>query len=132
TSHSYSPHADSTGFPAVTWRNNIVYIYGPIFQDYQSQGDIVYRRVVRNALNLLLPVPLLSVDAPPATEATVMRQGGRFIVHLVNYQPNRRGNHVEVIEEVVPMRDVPIALRMDSAPSRVYMAPSDSEIAVDY
>lgn len=132
TSHSYSPRTDPTGTPAITWFGNVAYLYGPVFQDYQKEGDTIYRRVVGNALDLLLPKRLLIVDTPPSTEATVTRQSNRHIVHLVNYQPNRRGAHVEVIEEVVPLRDVRVGLRLDRAPSAVYTAPDRHQIAVEY
>jgi hypothetical protein len=132
TSHSYSPHDQPSGAPAVTHHNGVVYLYGTFFGDYQSQGDTVYRKVVGNALDLLLPDRLLVTDAPPTTEATVMRQGDRHIVHLVNYHPNRRGAHVEVIEETVPLRDVTIGLRLPAPPSAVYSAPDRSPLACDY
>jgi hypothetical protein len=132
TSHFYAPHKEATGAPAVTWFGNIVYIYGPFFQDYQKEGDTIYRRVVGNALNLLLPQRLLSVDAPPTTEATVMKQGERHVVHLVNYQPNRRGSHVEVIEEVVPVRDIRVSLRLSHQPSAAYTALDRQDLPLDY
>jgi hypothetical protein len=132
TSHSYSPHAGPAGTPAITWFGNVAYLCGPFFRDYQREGDTSYRRVIGNALDLLLPQRLLVVDAPPSVEATVTRQAGRIIVHLVNYQPNRRGAHVEVIEEVAPLRDVRVRLRLTRAPSRVYIAPDEQELAVDY
>lgn len=132
TSHSYSPRTDPTGSPAVTWFGNVAYLYGPFFQDYQKEGDTIYRKVVGHALDLLLPQRLLITDAPPTTEATVTRQGNRHIVHLVNYQPNRRGAHVEVIEEVVPLRDVKIGVRMEHAPSKVYTAPNETALPVEF
>jgi hypothetical protein len=132
TSHFYSPHTDPVGAPAVTWHGNIAYFYGSIFQAYQKEGDSIYRRVVGNMLDLLLPRRLLTVHAPPSTEATVMRQGDRHVVHLVNYQPNRRGGHVEVIEEVVPLRDVEVKLRLPQEPSAAYVAPERTALAVDY
>jgi hypothetical protein len=132
TSHFYSPHTDPTGNPAVTWHGNIAYFYGALFQAYQKEGDSIYRRVVGNMLDLLLPQRLLTTDAPPSTEATVMRQGDRHVVHLVNYQPNRRGGHVEVIEEVIPMRNVRVGLRLPHAPSAAYVAPDRTPLPVDY
>jgi hypothetical protein len=132
TSHFYSPHTDPTGAPAVTWHGNIAYFYGALFQAYQKEGDSIYRRVVGNMLDLLLPRRLLTTNAPSSTEVTVTRQGDRHIVHLVNYQPNRRGGHVEVIEEVVPMRDVKVGLRLSNAPTAVYTAPDRKPLQADY
>jgi hypothetical protein len=132
TSHFYSPRTDATGSPAVTWHGNVAYFYGAIFQAYQKEGDSIYRKVVGNMLDLLLPQRLVMTDAPPSAEVTVTRQGDRHIVHVVNYQPNRRGGHVEVIEEVVPMRDIKIGLRIPHAPSATYTAPDRTPLSFDY
>lgn len=132
TSHFYSPRTDPTGAPAVTWHGGIAYFYGALFQAYQKEGDTIYRRVVGNMLDLVLSRRLLTTDAPPSTEATVTRQGDRHVVHLVNYHPNRRGSHVEVIEEVVPLRDVKVGLGLAHAPSAVYTAPDRTPLSADY
>lgn len=132
TSHFYSPRTDATGAPAVTWHGNVAYVYGALFQAYQKEGDTIYRRSVGNMLDLLLPKRLLTTDAPPSAEVTVTRQNDRHVVHVVNYQPNRRGGHVEVIDEVVPMRGVTVGLRLPQKPSAVYMAPDRTPLTVDY
>ncbi len=132
TSHSYSPRTDPAGYPAVTWYGNVVYIYGSVFQAYQSQGDTVYRRLVGNALDLLLPQRMVTTDAPATTEVTVTRQEDRSMVHLVSYHAGRRGAHVEVIEDVVPLREVKLSLRLPRAPSKAYTAPDRQPLAVDY
>lgn len=136
TSHFYAPHTETTGTPAVTWHRNVAYLFGTYFGDFQREGDSVYRRVVGNALDLLLPQPLLTTDAPPTTEVTVTQQateeGTRQIVHLVNYQPNRRGRHVEVIEQMTPLRDVRVGLRLTHAPKSVTLAPEGIALAVEY
>ncbi len=132
TSHYYSPRTDVTGAPAVTWHKNIAYIYSEIFKSYQMEGDSIYRRLVGNALDLLLPIRLLQTDAPPSTEATLVKQENRTVVHLVNYQPNRRGSHVEVIEQVVPLTDIQVGLRTNKPPSSAYMAPDGRPLEVRY
>ncbi len=132
TSHGYSPRTDPTGHPAVTWHGNIAYLYGPFFADYQTHGDAVYRRVIGNTLNLLLPERLIVTNAPPTTEVTVTVQGDRTIVHVVNYHPNRRGGHVEVIEDVIPLRDVSIGLRSNREPSKAYLAPDGVSLEMYY
>jgi len=132
TSHGYSPHAGPAGCPAATWNGSAVYIYGPVFGDYQNHGDVVYRRMVGNALDLLIPDRLLAVDAPATTEATVARQGDRLMVHLVNYHPNRRGAHPEVIERTTPLRDVEVVLRTPFRPSRVRVVPDGTRLAVEH
>jgi hypothetical protein len=132
TSHFYAPHTGPAGSPAVAWFGNVVYLYGPFFQEYQREGDSIYRKVVGHALDLLLPQRQLTIKAPPSTEATVTKQDSRHIVHIVNYQPNRRGSHVEVIEEIVPLHNVEIGLMLPHIPAAVYVVPDRTPLAVDY
>jgi hypothetical protein len=71
-------------------------------------------------------------DAPPTTEVTVTRQPGRSTVHLVNYQPNRRGAHIEVIEEMVPLRDVSVRLKLPKSPRRAIVTPGGVDLPISY
>jgi len=54
------------------------------------------------------------------------------VVHVVNYQPNRRGAHVEVIEEVAPLHDVTLSLRLDREPSWAYSAPDHRPLPITW
>ena len=61
-----------------------------------------------------------------------MRQDSGLIVHLVNYHANRRGAHVEVVERVIPLRDVRLAVRLPAAPTACYVAPERTPLPVDW
>jgi hypothetical protein len=59
-------------------------------------------------------------------EISVNRQAKekRLVAHLVNFQPQRRHIHVEWIEELYPVRDIPLAVRTGKKPTKVTLAPS--------
>jgi len=124
TSHFQSPVDRKSPYPAVTRRENIVYVYSPIFQAYYQHGYYVYKSIVENCLKLLLPRRFVNSNAPPSSEVSLMEQPGRLIAHIVNYQPQRRGKHVEYIEEAYPTRDVKLQILTETCPTRVYLAPS--------
>ena len=107
-----------------------MYISYPIFRAFAKHGNYPYRLLVQNLINQLLPEPLLCLDAPTSTETSVMRQGKRTIVHLLQYCPERRGENVDLVEDVVPLYDVPMSLKLDKAPKKVYLAPD--QIPVDF
>ena len=87
---------------------------------------------MRNLIERLLPDPLLRVDAPTSTETSVLRQGRRTIVHLLQYAPERRTPTLDLVEDIVPLREVPVSLRLERAPARVYLAPSLQELPFAY
>ena len=121
SSHEFTaPQAAPAGYPAITRRANVVYLYGPIFAAYQQHGNLTFRALVGRCLDLLLPERSLETDAPPSAEVSLMRQGSRDIVHIVNYHAGRRAPaHVEALEEPVPLRDVALRLRRSAATTRV-------------
>jgi hypothetical protein len=124
SSHHQTPGDKLSRYAAATIRGNVGYISYPIFSSFATHGNYPYRLLVQKILNQLLPEPLLRVEAPTSTEATVMRQDRRTIVHLLNYCPERRTKTIDIIEDVVPVFHVPVSLKFAKRPKLVYLAPS--------
>lgn len=129
SSHDWTPpRDDQAGYPAVTLHKNVAYIYGPVFAAYQKHGNLTFRALVGRVLNLLITRPILATDAPPSAEVTLMRQSERDVVHIVNYHAGRRApQHVEVLEEPVPLHDVTVQVRRP-APSAVKLARAGNQL----
>ena len=132
SSHFQTPADKLTRFAAATLNDNVAYIAAPIFGAFTRHGNIPYRLLVRNVLEKLLPEPFLRVAAPAATEATVTRQTNRTIVHLLHYSPERRTDRLDLIEDVIPLFDLPLSLRMERSPKRVYLAPQQTPIEFEH
>ena len=125
SSHRQTPGDRVSRYAAATLRGGrAAYISYPIFAAFAKHGNYPYRLLVQNILNLLLPEPLLRVEAPTGVEATVMRQGRRTIVHLLNYAPERRAKDIDIVEDIVPLANVPVSLRVDRQPRFVSLAPT--------
>jgi hypothetical protein len=131
-SHRQTPPDKVTPYAAAVEKGNVAYIAYPIFAAYAVHGNYPYRLLVRNCLDRLLPDPLLRVGAPTSTEATVMRQKGRTIVHLLQYCPERRAQGLDIIEDIVPIFRVPVSLRLARKPRRVYLAPARQALEFEY
>ena len=129
-SHCQTPDATATTFPIATLRRgtgkigSVAYISFPVFLAFSSHGNIPYKLLVRNVLDLLLPDPVIRVTAPSSTEVSVMAQPGRTIVHLLHYCPERRTKELDIVEDIVPLHQVPLSLAVAKAPKTVYLAPS--------
>jgi hypothetical protein len=132
TSHVHSPVKEKSDSPAVTRKGNVIYLYGPFFGTYYKQGNTVYRKVVENCLDMLLPERLVTTTAPSTAEVTVTRQRKRYIAHVVGYHAQRRGGHVEVIEQAIPLSDVHVGLRLPAEPERAYLAPGGGVLNIIY
>jgi hypothetical protein len=156
SSHFQTPPDKLTKYAAAVQNGRVGYVSYPIFTAFALHGSTMYRLLVRNLLERLLPDPLLRVDGPTTMEATIMRQrgkgqqsagratrsgaekrnsaarGGRTIVHLLQYAPERRTERLDLIEDIVPIFDIPLSLKLDRPPKRVYSAPDGKPIAFEY
>lgn len=48
----------------------------------------------------------------------------------MHYPATRRSPDLDIVGEAIPLANVPIALRMDKEPSRVYLAPQRQSLKV--
>ena len=138
SSHAQTPPAVSPGAPlpagaspAAVRAGRVVYLSFPLCRAYRRHGSRVYRTLVRNAIDLLLPQRLVTAGLPSYGQVTVLRQPearDRLVVHLLAYPVERRTAQLDMIEDVVPLRDVPLSLRPGFRPSRVYEAPSETPL----
>ncbi|HEX4030448.1 MAG TPA: beta-galactosidase trimerization domain-containing protein [Terracidiphilus sp.] len=132
SSHHQTPFDRPTDQAAVAQRGSIIYISFPIFESYANNAYRVHKLLVRNCLRRLLPQPLVKAELPSTAEATVTEQNGKRIVHLLHYPASRRAPDLDIVEDVIPLANVKIALRMDKKPSRVYLAPQRRSVKFDF
>jgi hypothetical protein len=132
SSHFQTPAEKVSRYSAAAMKNRVAYIAYPIFSAFHQHGNVPFKLLVRNIMNLLLPEPLVRVGAPSGTEATMMRQKNRTIVHILHYTPQRRTQKLDLLEEVVPLMDVPLSVKLPKAPKRVYLAPEKTALKFEY
>ncbi len=134
SSHGFTcPLTEKADYPAVTQKNKVLYLYGPVFSAYQKYGALASRALVGGCLHRLLPDPLIQTSAPASAEVTVMRQDAqkRQIVHIVNYSPQRRSTpHVEVLDAPIPLHGVRVALKENKLVKRAFLARSQAELPI--
>jgi len=132
SSHCQTPPAKLTNIPAIVKTANVIYISKPIFKDYKLNGVKVYRDIVKNCMDMLYPEPLLVSDLPTTAEVTVRRQPDRHVLHLLHYVPQKRSQEIEIVEDVIPLYNRTVRLRLPEKPSRVYVAPERKELHFTY
>lgn len=133
SSHRQTPPERLSGYPMVTRHGRVIYFASPVFHAFQVYGNAVYKALVRNAVAALLPDPLVRAGLPAAGEVTLLAQaqgsqGRRLVCHLLHYTPQRRSTQIDIVEDVVPLYDLPLAVRTDLEPHRVYLAPQGQDL----
>ncbi len=133
-SHNQTPPADESPYLAASLHGNVAYVSFPVFRLFAQYGNQSHRWLVGNLLKQLLPELLLKVEGPTGMEASVMRQASekREIVHLLFYTPERRAQNLDLVEDIIPLYNVPLSLRLDQAPRRAYLAPEGTALSFTY
>ncbi len=165
-SHSQSPPSHhQPAWPAALVRNKYgagtsVYFSVPILRAFWENNTPQYRTIIANILDLLLGGDrIVEVDAGPSVDVSLMAQGNRLVLHLINYHAERRAilpiafdrddplnrwaitpypqppksydrlPSHEVIEEIPPRHNVAVRVKLPSKPAKAYFAPSMNELA---
>ena len=133
SSHAQTPPDPEhlPGLAAATIHGRVAYLAHPLFRSYQANGYPVYRQIVGALLHRLLPEPLVRTNLPTTGEVTLLRQPAgadgaspeRLVCHLLHYVPQRRTPDLDLVEDVIPLRDVQVEIRTGKAPSASYLAP---------
>lgn len=129
-SHQHTPSSLNDGGPGMVESGNGIYIAWNVFGDYADNGHLILKEAVLYALGRLLPKPTLSTTLPAQGITTVQHQQaeGRYVNHLLFASPVKKGR-VEVIEDLLPVRDITVTLRLPQPVKRVYLAPQGTDLS---
>ena len=145
-SHQHAPAADLTGYAAAIRNGSTLYLAHPIFSIYGALGAVSYRQYASNAIRLMLgDEQMMTTNLPSTARVSLMRQPkeNRYVMHLLHGPAVLRGGNVklsaegfvrdshpvEVIEDLLPLRDVEISLKLPEAVKSVRLEPQGKEIA---
>jgi len=112
-SHRQTPSSRKVDYPAVMRNGPVIYFAHPIFAVYSSRAPLWCKIMLQNALDMLLPDPLLRHGGPSTIIATVNEQASqqRWIIHLLHYIPERRGTEFDTIEDIIPVYNLPVSVK---------------------
>ncbi len=133
-SHRHTPSAEKPEYPAIVKHGHVIYFAHPVFGQYGQNAPRWVKQLVLNAIDILLPDPMIRVDGPSSILSTVNEQPGyhRTVVHLLHYVPERRGADFDVIEDVIPVYDVGVSIRMPEDPKQVQCVPNGENLSFTY
>lgn len=132
SSHTHTPPDQLTPYPAITRRGNAIYLASAVFGAYIEHGYRVYRDMVQQCLELLLPGKLVVSELPPTAEVTLMQQENRLIVHILHYIPQRTARQIDILEAVIPLYRQQVSVKAAQPPKTVYLAPEQRPLEFTY
>ena len=132
-SHQHTPNSCEYGGAGMTEGKDGIYIAWNIFADYAQSGELHLKQMAIFALDRLLDTAkTLKTNLPAQGIVTLMKQSDRLICHLLYASPVKRGNGIEVIEDIVPIYNVELAVKTDRKINKVYLAPQKEDIDFTY
>jgi hypothetical protein len=124
-SHGHTPAAGPADYPGAVRSGNCIYLMHPVFSLYARRAPRWCKDLVAGALALLLPEPLVEAQGPSTLLLTLNEQpqAGRLVLHALHYVPERRGQELDIIEDILPVYDVKVSVRADRPVERVTLEP---------
>jgi hypothetical protein len=130
-SHQNTPNNLAPDSAAITVGRDGAYVAFEIFADYAQIGMLINKKAVHLALDALLDgVKTLQTSLPAQGVVTLMDQAqeSRNVCHMLYATPVKRGTGVEIIEDIIPLHDITLALRVNKPIKRAYLAPAGEEL----
>jgi hypothetical protein len=124
-SHRHTPSAGKKGIAAIVQNDACIYFAHPIFFEYAKMGTPWAKTLLSNALDALLPDPLLVHDGPSTMVTAINEQKAekRWALHVLHYIPERRADF-DIIEDIIPLYDVSFSMRAPKGLKSVRCVPS--------
>lgn len=132
-SHRHSPCSKEKTAPGVLYQKTGAYIAWEVFSDYAETGSLYSKEVVFEVIDRLLGnQKSVKTNLPAQGIVTLMEQKNknRYVAHLLYGIPVVRGKNVQIIEDLPPVLDTKLELKLEKTPKRAYLAPEKQEIPI--
>jgi hypothetical protein len=129
-SHQHTPSDLENSGPGMTEGPAGIYVAWNVFEDYALKGSLPVKEFILYALDRLLTDKTLRTNLPAQGVTTLQAQtdSNRWINHLLYASPVRRGQNVEIIEDIPVLRDTEVAIAAVEPVREVYLAPENTPL----
>ena len=145
-SHQHTPNLPvASDFACGVMHGPFLYFAHPVFSMYRAYGAVAYRHYITKTLQAFLEDDLTVTSNMPSTARLHLNHQpdeNRYVLHLLYANTVLRGGRVdmhggtvrdtrpiEVIEELMPLRDVEITANLQEKIQRVTLEPQGQELA---
>jgi hypothetical protein len=138
-SHQHTPaQPDASGYDAGSMTGKVLYFAHPVFSIYANYGQVALRQFITKAITQFLGDGVtLSLTGMPSTSRvslTQQKKAKRQVLHLLYANTiargggSKRGRSIEVIEELLPLRDVSATVTVDGKVKKVTSEPDGQAV----
>lgn len=130
--HEYTPEDQLSSYSAAVKNGKVITFSVPIIEAYGKHASPNHRVLLGNCIDLLLPEPIIRDKGPTKLETTVVRKNDSLVVHLLSFSPERRAENLDIVEDAFPIVNMPIAVKVEKTPQRVFLAPKEEDLSFHY
>ncbi len=133
-SHAHAPNNPVDAGPGAALTPNAAYIGWEVFTDYATKGALQCKELVVALIEELIGGDkTLSTNLPDRGVVTLRKQkDGALINHLLFAHTTVRGINTEIIEDLIPVCDTTVEIRLEKAPQSVVLQPQGKAIPFTY
>ena len=117
-------------YPAIAKKGNVVYVSHSLPLQYAEYGSMYHRNYFAHALSMLYTSPSFTVRGLGSMgRCTVLHQADahRYCINMTYASPVRRGC-AEIVEDITPVYNIEIELKVNTAIKKVYVALSGEKL----
>lgn len=132
--HQNTPYQlENASHPAAIRAQNTVWMTHGLDKMYFTNGARTHRRFFIDALRLLHRRPMIETRLPSAGRINLLHQPDRrrYVAHLLYAPPLQRGRCL-VIEDMPPLRDVALMVRLPKPIARAWLVPGEMELPISH
>ncbi|AEE97446.1 beta-galactosidase trimerization domain-containing protein [Mahella australiensis] len=132
-SHRHTPSSGSIGYPGILKNGRAIYFMHPIFAQYEQNAPRWCKQLFLNALDILLPEPAVRHSGPSTMIVALNEQAehNRLVLHLLHYIPERRSSDIDIIEDVIPLYNVKVSVKVNGDVKVVTCVPQGQSMAFE-
>lgn len=129
-SHNHTPSSGEIGYPGILQNKNSIYFMHPIFGQYGENAPAWCKKLVDNAIKLIMPNRIIEHNGPSTLEVSINKQDEekRWILHTLHYLPQRRALELDTIEDVIPLYNVKVNINIPNKVQNVTLVPSGEQL----
>jgi hypothetical protein len=131
-SHRYVPSNKGDLHPAVLQNKSVIIFSHPIFTQYRKNAPFWCKKLISNAMDLLMEQRLVRHNGPSTMSVSVLDQPQekRTNLHILSYVPVRKSATIDIIEERTVLRNVSMTVNIPRKFTSARLVPEDIPLEV--
>lgn len=130
-SHGHAPSSGEYVYPFGVKEVNVIHLSHPVFTSYNTKDAPWYKTIVQDCIQDLMPTQLVKHNGPSSIITTLnnLTEKGQYVLHLINYIAERRGDDFDTIHDVIPVFNIGIQLNLKDRVKSLRTVPEKKDLS---